>query len=570
MMKRNGQKQAVTFTLLLAMTCSLVSGALTSTTEAQAAKKAALKTKHATVKIGEKKTIKITGKRKKAVYSFKASNKKIKVSKKGVITGVKAGNAKVTVKEKYKKKTKKLGVVSVQVKAKQTPAAASSTPNATQPAVPSASPTASPSPTPGNSFPPGPTNEATPAPPTEAPTNTPESTPFTVSDKMYAKMKEDAVLSTGNNARIKSVISRAKEGEDITLAYIGGSITEGALATPNDKCYAAVSAKAFGETYGKDGGSNVHYINAGVSGTPSSLGIIRYDNDILDKMETGKTPDILFIEFAVNDFKECTNGGAYEGLIRRGLASGSAVILVFSTFKSTAGGRVMESSYIPYGEHYDLPMISMGDSIEKHFKTKGFYKWYFGDDLHPNNTGHQLMADCIMNLIDKIDKEDAEADNIDCANLPQAKNTDAFTGTKCINASTDISTLSSIKAFDKGDFTETDKTTPVSQVDNNPFFPNNWMHSATSGNTGITATVNCKNLLIVYKLSSDKQTGTADLYVDGEKVTSLSGYDTSGWNNATTQLVFQEETAAEHKIEIKMAPGSENKTFTVLALGYNE
>lgn len=569
MMKRNTKKQAVTFSLLLAMTCSLVSGALADSTQVQAAKKATLKTKKAIVKIGEKKTIKIA-KRKKAVYSFKASNKKIKVSKKGVITGVKAGKAKVTVKEKYKKKTTKIGVVQVQVKANKTSASASSTPNATQPAVTSAPPTASPSPTPGNSFPPAPTNKASQAPPTEAPTNTPSSTPFTVSDEMYTKMKDNAVLSTGNNARIKNVISRAKAGEDITLAYIGGSITEGALATPNDKCYAAVSAKAFGETYGKDGGSNVHCINAGVSGTPSSLGIVRYDNDILGKMDAGKTPDILFIEFAVNDFEECTNGGAYEGLIRRGLSSGAAVILVFSIFKSGAGGRVMEDSYIPYGEYYDLPMISMGNGIEKNFSRPGFYNWYYGDSLHPNNTGHQLMADCIMNLIDKMDKEEPAEDNIDSASLPQAKNTDAFTGTKCIDASTDISAISSIKAFDKGDFSAKDDKTPVSQVDNNPFFPNNWMHSATSGNTGITATVNCKNLLIVYKLSSDKQTGTAELYVDGEMKATLKGYNTSGWNNATTELVFQEETAAEHKIEIKMAPGSENKNFTVLALGYNE
>lgn len=567
-MKRNIKRRAVSLTLLLAMTCSCVSGALTKAPDAQAAKKASIKNKKVTLEVGAKKTIKITGKQKKASYLFKASNKKIKVSKKGVITGVKTGNAKVTVKEKYQKKTKKIGVVSVQVKAKQTPSVPSGTPAATQPASTSTPSAGTPAPTPGDSTSPAPTDAATEAP-TASPTSTPNNT-FTVDDEMYTGMKDDAVLSTGNNARIKNVISRAKAGEEITLAYIGGSITEGALAKPNDNCYAAASAKAFGETYGTDGGSNVHYINAGVSGTPSSLGIIRYDNDILGKMDEGKTPDILFIEFAVNDYQECTSGGAYEGLIRRGLASGSAVILVFSTFQSGSGGRVMESSYTPIGTYYDLPMISMGDAIEKYFKTPGFYKWYFGDTLHPNNTGHQLMADVIMNLIDKMDKEDADTDNIDSSNLPEAKNTDAFTNTKCIDAHTDISTLTAVKDFDKGDFTDTDTSTPVSQVDGNNFFPNNWMHSASSGNTGITATVNCKNLLIVYKLSSDKNTGTADLYVDGKKIKSLSGYDTSGWNNATTQLVFNDEEASEHQIEIRMAEGSENKNFTVIALGYNE
>lgn len=36
-------------------------------------------------------------------------------------------------------------------------------------------------------------------------------------------------------------------------------------------------------------------------------------------------------------------------------------------------------------------MISMGDSIISYFNEDGFYDWYFGDTLHPNNTGYQLM-----------------------------------------------------------------------------------------------------------------------------------------------------------------------------------
>ena len=41
---------------------------------------------------------------------------------------------------------------------------------------------------------------------------------------------------------------------------------------------------------------------------------------------------------------------------------------------------------------------------------EAFYKWYFGDSLHPNNTGYQLMADCITRMFDKMDKETAEED----------------------------------------------------------------------------------------------------------------------------------------------------------------
>lgn len=49
----------------------------------------------------------------------------------------------------------------------------------------------------------------------------------------YNEMIKNSLISTGNNVRIKKVIEKAKNGEDVTIAYIGGSITEGANANPN-------------------------------------------------------------------------------------------------------------------------------------------------------------------------------------------------------------------------------------------------------------------------------------------------------------------------------------------------
>lgn len=397
---------------------------------------------------------------------------------------------------------------------------------------------------------------------------------FNVTDEIYAGMKENGVLSTGNNARIKNVIQKARAGEDVTLAYIGGSITEGALASPNAKCYAQVSATAFAEKYGTDGGSNVHFVNAGMSGTPSSLGIIRYDRDVLGQMTTGDYPDILFIEFAVNDYGECTNGGAYEGMIRRALKSGSAVVLVFSVFQS---GRVLESDYKKYGQKYDLPMISMGDSIEKYFKEENFFDWFFGDTLHPNNTGYQLMSDCIMNLMDKIDKETAEADNINSGSLPAPLKTtaDSYTNIRMFAPDTDITQVDAISQLDAGGFNATDKNTGTFQYPYNgkkgqAWFPKNWMHTKESGSNAFTATVNCKTLMIVYKLSSNKSTGSVDIYVDGTKKKTVSGYSASGWNNATPEVLFTESEAKSHTIELKMASGSEDKEFTLIGFGYSE
>ncbi|MCM1246394.1 MAG: endo-1,4-beta-xylanase [Roseburia sp.] len=120
-MGNRSKKRVITMTLLFAMFSSCIGGAFANGADSQAAKKTKLKTKKVNLEVGKKTTIKITGKKKKAVYTFKASNKKITVTKKGVIRAVRVGTAKVTVKERYQKKTKKLGTIKVTVKKRQVP-----------------------------------------------------------------------------------------------------------------------------------------------------------------------------------------------------------------------------------------------------------------------------------------------------------------------------------------------------------------------------------------------------------------------------------------------------------------
>ena len=87
-----------------------------------------------------------------------------------------------------------------------------------------------------------------------------ETQPFDGAD--YAKMIDDTFISAGNTDRLKKVIDKARSGQDVTLAYLGGSITEGAGATgvtSNADCYAETSYNEFKKAYGLGDGSNVHF-----------------------------------------------------------------------------------------------------------------------------------------------------------------------------------------------------------------------------------------------------------------------------------------------------------------------
>ncbi|WP_026834714.1 GDSL-type esterase/lipase family protein [Eubacterium xylanophilum] len=566
--------------------------------EVNAAKKAKLKTKKVTLKVGKKKAIVIKNKVKKAKYSFKSSNKKVAtVSKKGLIKAVKKGTAKIKVTEKKGSKKKSIGTVKVVVKSNASAKAAeTATPVSTTPAAKtSEAPTVAPTVAPTATASVVPSVEPTVAP-TAAPTekvianetiNPDTSAAFRVYKEMtseYAPNNPDiefqptatdwenmisaSLVSTGNNARVKSVIDKARAGQDVTLAYIGGSITEGEGAKPtNDFCYAQLSASFFASKYGT--GNNVKFINAGQSGTPSALGIIRYDNDVI-KRNDGKTPDILFIEFAVNDSGECTKGGAMDGLIRRAIKAGSAVVLVMSVFK--AHNVVLGNEYKKIGAHYDLPVVSVADGIEDYYTETEFTDWYYNDAYHPKTAGHELMARSIINLIDAIDKEAPEADNLaDIDNFPAYKtptyadivNLEPATLQDCLENHSDI-----FKSVDRGSFVSTFGNSGVYHFNQKrQKFATNWMHDKGDGDAVFEANLHCKNILLAYNIANNASFGTVEVLVDDKVVKTVKGYESGGWNQAGTVSILEEDEAADHNLKIRMKSGDEEKQFVMYGIG---
>lgn len=154
-----------------------------------------------------------------------------------------------------------------------------------------------------------------------------------VRSEEYREMIQRSLMNFGNTCRIQRVIEKARDGKEVTLAYIGGSITQGAGAIPiHTKCYAYQSCKLFQKRFAAQ--DNVRLIKAGVGGTPSELGMIRFDRDVLRREEQ---PDLVVIEFAVNDEGDETKGDCYESLVRKvlNLPWKPAVVLLFSVLQMT-------------------------------------------------------------------------------------------------------------------------------------------------------------------------------------------------------------------------------------------
>ena len=373
----------------------------------------------------------------------------------------------------------------------------------------------------------------------------------------YGEALKESEVSLGNNLRLKRVIAQARRGEAITIATVGGSITEGALASGYEECWAMQFRSKFGEAYGTDGGANVTLVNCGVSGTPSPFGYMRYGRDILARVPESDPdgyPDLVVIEYAVNDWTEPTGCRCYESMVKEILSQPNkpAVILLFSARND---GWNVQNELQKIGERYDLLMVSVRDGLYRHlvkdFLKKNFYK----DEYHPNPTGHGMMADAMMTAVaDAAAAETAETD-IDLSVKP-VYGTD-FMGLKTAYGDSVPDGIT----VERGSFDKVDKTTysnrPVGQV-----CGKNFCHGTSSGSDPMKVTGVFRKCLIAWKAAAENTYGTAEILVDGKVKATLKG-GSGKWGQSEVALVLDEKEAAEHTVEIRVV--EEGKRFTITA-----
>ena len=392
----------------------------------------------------------------------------------------------------------------------------------------------------------------------------------------YQKMIKRSLIQTGNTYRIYRAIRRARLGEDVTLAYIGGSITQGAGATPiNTECYAYKSYDSFCRFVGKK--ENVHFVKAGVGGTPSELGMIRFDRDVLRDGE--QQPDIVVVEFAVNDEGDETKGDCYESLVRKilNLPNHPAVILLFSVFADDSN---LQERLIPVGLRYDLPMVSVKNAVVPEFYEKQnrilTKNQYFYDMFHPSNLGHTIMADCLLNLYREISIAVEENSVID-----SDYRAELFEGAPAIGCTFDEIMLMDKKdayeqaVIDCGGFTQTDTVLQSVEMDldleQTPEFPYNWMYdgAVSKEKTYFEMKITCKALVMVFKDSGEVDAAKAEVYVDGKWVRTADPY-VNGWLHTNPLLILSETETREHTVRIEIAEGDKDKKCTILGFGYVE
>lgn len=359
------------------------------------------------------------------------------------------------------------------------------------------------------------------------------------------RMTAISLVSVGNTSRLNEKLAALENGGEVTVGFIGGSITYGYTVKP-EECFASRVCGYLKEKYPS---GTVNYVNKGISGTPSILGNLRLERDILQN-----NADIIFVEYAVNDGMEDDYKESYDSLVYTALKSEKelAVVLVLNRTKE---GHSAQEHMKEIGEYYSLPMISTADAFTDAL-DRGDIKWedYYNDSSHPSPEGHRLFCDMIANAVEKSLETQSDEYTVPEQPFYGAPYRNAVLIESDYDNSNENFRLDSLGSF-KG----------KSSADG---FSKGFAFDKST-NEPMKFTVRGNSLFIVCKRNNEQSMGKFDVYLNGSRVSTINTNDPDGWGDPYAYKIIKWQDIHEMEIEIRPTEDSLDKTIDILAIGFS-
>ncbi|MGN0667239.1 MAG: GDSL-type esterase/lipase family protein [Huintestinicola sp.] len=388
--------------------------------------------------------------------------------------------------------------------------------------------------------------EGTTAPPAETKvsitTTAAPTEPFDLEAEITDTMYSRALMNEGNKSRLAAAMKKAESGENITVGVIGGSITQGTAASSSELCYAGLFNNYWVEKFPQ---AQVDFINAGIGGTNSYLGVSRVDRMLLDAK-----PDVVIVEFSVNDTDKVMNKYSYDSLVRKILncESNPAVIMLITTQDN---GTSLQDTHKEIGFAYDLPILSYHDLVYPEVAA-GTLDWkdISPDNIHPNDKGHEIIGQIITRYLDSVYAELDSIDTNDQAFTAEPYTADYYKDA-ALYAPSDI-TIGEMTGFEVG----TNGTYPQ-------LFPENWV---TEGEGSMKFEADFRTFGVFYLKTTNGKGGKYDVFIDGERKGTIDADFSGGWGNyGETKSIFLSKEVEHHEVEIRLSEGSANTEMTILS-----
>ena len=338
---------------------------------------------------------------------------------------------------------------------------------------------------------------------------------------------KSSIKHFGNTYRLDSKLAAAEAGSPLTIAYLGGSITEG-------KNYTSPFSNYVKSTFAK---GSFKEINAGLSGTSSVVGLVRSEQEIVSQKA-----DIIFLEFSVNDHEDIMYKKCFESCIKKFLdmPNEPAVIVLITRAQ---GGFSSQSQMYPIGKNFDIPVISMDDALTKAFNS-GFLKTsdYYSDEYHPHQKGGQLIADCLAYYF----RQAMKSENLSASYELPTKAVYGMEYADCVNVNPKDLTNFNAGSWSAGSGYNGSKSL-------------NYSYNLNGGSP-MTFKTTGKGLIIVFKANSNGM-GSINVTVNG-KTTKVNGNKQYTWGGPDAELGYYQDTTGELDVSI-----TGSGSFTIWGIG---
>lgn len=359
-----------------------------------------------------------------------------------------------------------------------------------------------------------------------------------ITERFAEKRFEAGLLHSGNTGRLHRFFARARAGETLTVGAIGGSITEGAAASCPEKRYAHRIFHWLKTQYPR---ANWHFVNAGIGATTSLYGAFRVKEHLLRHQ-----PDLVLVDFSVNDGNHVPYGETYEGLLRQILAEPQkpAVLLFAMMWK---GGVNAQDTHAPVARHYNLPYLSFRDAFWPEVEA-GRIRWetLITDDVHPNDEGHGCIANMAKHYLENLPSADDED------SLPAPLHSDLFARVRWLPA----------------EHWQPSQVEGWEQKEGNFLGP--WWESATPGSEIIIEAEGTAFCLFFWRIKGDM--GRLSVQVDHREPVELEGWFEADWGGyLCAEQVASKLEPGRHLLRLRLLeshnPESQGHRFCVYGLG---
>lgn len=344
--------------------------------------------------------------------------------------------------------------------------------------------------------------------------------------------------------RLKNLMKRAANGESLVIGFLGGSITQGSLSSTPKTCYAYLVYEWWKKSFPNAAFS---FVNGGIGGTTSHYGGARAWKDVLCYR-----PDIVTVDFSVNDDANEFFEETYEGTLRRLLAAPSspAVVVLNNVFYDT--GKNAQDYHNRIADHYGIPHVSIKDTVYPDVESGKIVRADITpDNLHPNDKGHRLVADEICKLLDSI-KAEMEEETIAGENI-EGKSTKTEASVLLPAPLTENAYEHSrlIQIQDNEAILDGFLVDPIEKKGMLDIFKNGW--TAAHTNDKISFEIECSCLAVQYRKSVQQPVPKAKAVIDGDEAHAviLDGNFTEDWGDCLyLEPLLHHAEKKVHRIEI--------------------